>query len=92
MVGEDLGTVDEGVREKLAQFSVLSYRLLWFEENRPEQYPKLTLAAVSTHDLPTIAGLWSGADFEEQDTLGLRPKQRKLRQDASSLAKGNAYE
>ncbi len=73
VVGEDLGTVDDGVREKLAEFSVLSYRLLWFEENRPEHYPKLTLAAVSTHDLPTIAGLWSGADFDEQDALGLRP-------------------
>jgi 4-alpha-glucanotransferase len=74
VVGEDLGTVDEGVREKLAQFCVLSYKLLWFEENHPEQYPKMALAAVSTHDLPTIAGTWSGADFEEQKTLGLRPK------------------
>ena len=73
VVGEDLGTVDEGVREKLAEFSVLSYRLLWFEENKPEQYPKLALAAVSTHDLPTIAGLWTGADFEEQTELGLQP-------------------
>lgn len=73
VVGEDLGTVDEGVREKLAEFSVLSYRLLWFEENKPEQYPKLALAAVSTHDLPTIAGLWSGADFQEQTALGLKP-------------------
>ena len=73
VVGEDLGTVDEGVREKLAEFSVLSYRLLWFEENKPEQYPKLALAAVSTHDLPTIAGVWSGADFEEQTALGLQP-------------------
>src|ERR1700676_1305242 len=73
VVGEDLGTVDEGVREKLAEFSVLSYRLLWFEENKPEQYPKLALAAVSTHDLPTIAGIWSGADFEEQTALGLQP-------------------
>jgi 4-alpha-glucanotransferase len=74
VVGEDLGTVDEGVREKLAQFCVLSYKLLWFEENHPEQYPNMALAAVSTHDLPTIAGIWSGADFEEQTSLGLRPK------------------
>ena len=74
VVGEDLGTVDEGVREKLAQFCVLSYKLLWFEENHPEQYPKMAVAAVSTHDLPTIAGIWSGADFEEQSSLGLRPK------------------
>jgi 4-alpha-glucanotransferase len=74
VVGEDLGTVDEGVREKLAAYAVLSYRLLWFEENSPEHYPKLAVAAVSTHDLPTIAGIWSGADFEEQTELGLNPK------------------
>jgi 4-alpha-glucanotransferase len=74
IVGEDLGTVDDGVREKLAEHAVLSYRLLWFEENPPEQYPKLAVAAVSTHDLPTIAGIWSGADFDEQTELGLKPK------------------
>ena len=73
IVGEDLGTVDDGVREKLAEYCVLSYRLLWFEEHRPEHYPKLAVAAVSTHDLPTIAGIWSGADFEEQTALGLQP-------------------
>jgi 4-alpha-glucanotransferase len=73
IVGEDLGTVDEGVREKLAQYAVLSYRLLWFEEDPPEKYPRLALAAVSTHDLPTIAGIWSGADFDEQHQLELKP-------------------
>jgi 4-alpha-glucanotransferase len=73
IVGEDLGTVDEGVREKLTEYAVLSYRLLWFEEKPPEHYPKLAVAAVSTHDLPTIAGIWSGRDFEEQTQLGLKP-------------------
>jgi 4-alpha-glucanotransferase len=73
IVGEDLGTVDEGVREKLAEYGVLSYKLLWFEDKRPEHYPQLALAAVSTHDLPTVAGLWSGADLDEQTELGLAP-------------------
>ena len=73
IVGEDLGTVDEGVREKLADYAVLSYRLLWFEEKAPEHYPTQAVAAVSTHDLPTIAGIWSGTDFEEQTRLGLKP-------------------
>jgi 4-alpha-glucanotransferase len=66
--------VDQGVREKLAEYSILSYKLLWFEENGPEHYPRLALAAVSTHDLPTIAGIWTGADFAEQTNLGLEPK------------------
>jgi 4-alpha-glucanotransferase len=62
VVGEDLGTVEEGVREELAARQVLSYRLLWFEPGAPATYPELALAAVSTHDLPTIPGVWTGAD------------------------------
>jgi 4-alpha-glucanotransferase len=75
VVGEDLGTVEEGVRTQLAQSRILSYRLLWFENDPPAQYPELALAAVSTHDLPTIAGLWSGADLKAQRELGLEPNE-----------------
>jgi 4-alpha-glucanotransferase len=71
IVGEDLGTVEAGVRERLAESSILSYRLLWFEPNPPEQYPAAALTAITTHDLPTVAGLWTGADLEEQKQLGL---------------------
>ncbi|MBV9157624.1 MAG: 4-alpha-glucanotransferase [Acidobacteriaceae bacterium] len=73
VVGEDLGTVEPGVREKLADFRVLSYRVLWFEEKPPKQYPELSLASASTHDLPTIAGVWSGADLHDQANAGLEP-------------------
>ncbi|HUQ62506.1 MAG TPA: 4-alpha-glucanotransferase [Acidimicrobiales bacterium] len=62
VVGEDLGTVEEGVREELAARQVLSYRVLWFEPGAPSSYPEQALAAVSTHDLPTIPGVWTGAD------------------------------
>ncbi|WP_447980058.1 4-alpha-glucanotransferase [Candidatus Nitrospira bockiana] len=72
VVGEDLGTVEEGVREELSAHDILSYRLLWFEETPPSQYPVKALAAVSTHDLPTIAGVWTGADVETQRRLGLK--------------------
>jgi 4-alpha-glucanotransferase len=71
VVGEDLGTVEEGVRERLAAHGVLSYRVAWFEERPPAQYPELAMAAVTTHDLPTIAGLWTRADVREQRRLGL---------------------
>ena len=57
IVGEDLGTVEEGVRKQLAESRILSYRLLWFESDPPARYPELALAAVTTHDLPTVAGL-----------------------------------
>src|SRR5260370_19704131 len=71
VVGEDLGTVEAGVREELAAHGVLSYRVAWFEERPPARYPPLAMAAVTTHDLPTIAGLWTGADLAEQRALGL---------------------
>lgn len=73
VVGEDLGTVEEGVRERLAARRILSYRLLWFEADPPGRYPRGSLAAVTTHDLPTIAGLWTGADLRTQHELGLEP-------------------
>jgi 4-alpha-glucanotransferase len=71
VIGEDLGTVEPGVRERLAERRVLSVRLLWFEPRPPAEYPPLSLAAVTTHDLPTIAGLWSGADEAAQQKIGL---------------------
>ena len=66
VVGEDLGTVEDGVREAMAEHGVLSYRLLWFEEDDPTEWPAASMAAITTHDLPTVAGLWTGADVEEQ--------------------------
>jgi len=76
VVGEDLGTVQEGLRERLAAADVLSYRVLWFEREGPRfvapaRYPALAAATVSTHDLPTIAGWWGGVDIAEKATLGL---------------------
>jgi 4-alpha-glucanotransferase len=75
VVGEDLGTVEEEVRARLAAHRVLSYRLLWFEEEPPAEYPELSMAAVTTHDLPTVAGLWSGQDLAAQRRLGLNPNE-----------------
>ncbi|MGI8888073.1 MAG: 4-alpha-glucanotransferase [Nocardioidaceae bacterium] len=66
VVGEDLGTVEQGVRETLAEHNVLSYRLLWFEDHDPAEWTTSAMAAVATHDLPTVAGLWLGTDLAEQ--------------------------
>ena len=75
IVGEDLGTVEENARKQLSGIRVLSYRLLWFEKDTPAHYPKQALASITTHDLPTVAGLWSGADLEAQRKLGLQPNE-----------------
>lgn len=71
VVGEDLGTVESGLRETLAEHNMLSYRLLWFEPGSPESWPVDAMGAVTTHDLPTVAGLWDGSDVEAQRELGL---------------------
>ncbi len=70
VVGEDLGTVEAGVRETLAERSILSYKLLWFEPERPERWPRSAMGAITTHDLPTVAGLWTGADLQDQARAG----------------------
>ncbi len=78
VVGEDLGTVEPGVRERLAAEDVLSYRLAWFERSpdlagrrRAADYPPLALAAATTHDLPTVAGFLSGADLAHLLEIGV---------------------
>jgi 4-alpha-glucanotransferase len=86
VVGEDLGTVETGVRERLADHGILSYRVMWFEDGPTSRYPELAMAAVTTHDLPTIAGLWSGADLTEQRTLGLEPNEAALAATRKRLA------
>jgi 4-alpha-glucanotransferase len=70
VVGEDLGTVEDGFRGELQATDVLSTRLVWFEDDPPERYPSAALAMVTTHDLPTIAGVVSGADEAELEALG----------------------
>ncbi|MEN3336942.1 MAG: 4-alpha-glucanotransferase [Acidobacteriota bacterium] len=80
IVGEDLGTVEEDTRAELMRRKVLSYRLLWFEKGSPAKYPEQALAAVTTHDLPTIAGLWTGSDVAAQKELGMAPNEKGTRE------------
>jgi 4-alpha-glucanotransferase len=71
VVGEDLGTVEDETRQRMAECQVLSFRVLWFEPRPPAEYPPLAMAAVTTHDLPTIAGLHSGQDLVAQRAAGI---------------------
>lgn len=71
VAGEDLGTVEREVRRQLADNRMLSYRLLWFEDVTPDDYPRMSMAAITTHDLPTLAGLWNGADIAACREIGL---------------------
>lgn len=71
VIGEDLGTVEDGVRDDLAQIGVLSTRLVYFEDTGPSQWPPNVGGAVTTHDLPTIAGTWDRADARLRREAGL---------------------
>ncbi|MBM3485526.1 MAG: 4-alpha-glucanotransferase [Alphaproteobacteria bacterium] len=79
VVGEDLGTVPRGFRERLARAGILSYRLLFFEQEapsvyrKPTHYPRQATVTVSTHDLATLAAWWRGEDIVLRATLGLFP-------------------
>lgn len=85
VVGEDLGTVEPGVREALHARNVLSYRLLIFEPDL-EQVPEEALAAVTTHDLPTVPGIWSGSDAADQERAAVVPAPDALADMRSRLA------
>jgi 4-alpha-glucanotransferase len=79
VIGEDLGTVEPAMRREFRRRNILSYRLLWFENGAVRKFPRQALTAISTHDLFTLAGLWSGADYAEQEKLGLTPSDKERR-------------
>jgi 4-alpha-glucanotransferase len=85
IVGEDLGTVEDQVRETLAHFGILSYKLLYFERNGadfrlPSDYPASALTSTSTHDLATLAGYWTGEDIEARKQTGTIDEDSRLAQ------------
>ena len=79
VIGEDLGTVPDEVRQAMDRSRLLSYRLLVFshghdgEFKAPADYPRDALVASSTHDLATLAGYWEGRDIALRQELGLYP-------------------
>jgi 4-alpha-glucanotransferase len=75
VVGEDLGTVEDEVRHALEARGVLSYRVAWFEDEPPPRWPPMSLAAITTHDLPTVAGV---ADDVDDPDGAFAPRLRAL--------------
>ena len=78
VIGEDLGTVEDGVRETLAARRIGCTKVLWFADDHPAEWPDHALATITTHDLPTITGV-----FEEHDgDDGMRERLDALAPDA----------
>ena len=61
VVGEDLGTVEPRVRDALRDSNILGTKVWWFDQHQQE-WPAANLATVTTHDLPTVVGVWNGTD------------------------------
>ncbi len=88
VIGEDLGTVPDGLSEKLQASGILTYRLMYFEKHysgeqsflRPDEYPAHALVAANTHDLPTLRSFWSASDLALRDSLDLFPREDMLDQ------------
>jgi 4-alpha-glucanotransferase len=85
VVGEDLGTVPDGFRTKMAAANIMSYRVLLFEQNAetgeflpPNRYPRLAVAVAGNHDLATLRGWWRARDIDLKASLGLYPSAEEL--------------
>ncbi|CAN7657406.1 4-alpha-glucanotransferase [Trinickia sp. LjRoot230] len=93
VIGEDLGTVPPGFRERLAQAGLLGMRVLWFERGEkedgftaPKQWDDHAIATTTTHDLPTVAGWWQGHDIDWRNRIG-QTARRPDGRDPVALAK-----
>ncbi|MFT5838698.1 MAG: 4-alpha-glucanotransferase [Flavobacteriales bacterium] len=84
VIGEDLGTVPDEIRSKLADNGVYSYRVFFFEQAQdggffsPKHYPEQSMSTLTTHDMPTLAGYWHCDDLELGKELGLYPAEEIL--------------
>jgi 4-alpha-glucanotransferase len=79
VIGEDLGTVPEGFREKMADSGIWSYQVMMFERDDHGtfrdvgHYAPNALVTFNTHDLSTYAGWRSFSDLKLKRSLGIDP-------------------
>ncbi len=77
IVGEDLGVVPDGLRERMRELSLLRSQVLYFERDNtgefisPSSYARESLATVDSHDLPPLAAYFDAHDLEQLLELGL---------------------
>ncbi len=97
VVGEDLGTVPAGFRERLIERGILSYRLLYFEQNTgsgefiaPDEYAAFALATIGSHDLATLKGWWLANDVDIRERHDLYPDPMEGRRQRDTRKKEKA--
>jgi len=75
VIGEDLGTVPSEFRRRARDAGIAGMDVLWFERDGqrclpPDEWRDDAVAMTTTHDLPTVAGWWKGADLQLRQALG----------------------
>ncbi|MBA5761322.1 4-alpha-glucanotransferase [Vibrio sp. 404] len=85
VIGEDLGTVPDEIVDKLRDAGVHSYKVFFFETSKqdggylsPAHYASQSMAALCTHDMPTLRGFWHCDDLKMGKELGLYPNEEQL--------------
>jgi 4-alpha-glucanotransferase len=79
VVGEDLGVVPPGLRERMQELSLLRSQVVCFERDdsgafqAPGSYARTSLATVNTHDMPPLLGYFGAHDIDQMRTLGVLP-------------------
>jgi 4-alpha-glucanotransferase len=72
VVGEDLGTVPEGVRERMARDGMLRSWVFEFESTLDDplpEPPREVLASLATHDMSRFSSFLWGHDIDESEKL-----------------------
>ena len=93
VIGEDLGTVPAGLRDRLEAREVLGMRVLWFERDKdgdftpPDQWHRQAASMTGTHDLPTVAGWWQERDIDWTWALGRTSRAENEAADRGTRAK-----
>jgi len=76
VIGEDLGTVPQEIRQSMRDIGMYSYKVMVFELDetgrcrKPGDYPTRSVVTVTTHDMPPIAGVWSESDIKARQRIG----------------------
>jgi 4-alpha-glucanotransferase len=76
IVGENLGTVPPAVNQAMARHNIRGmhvgqFGVTWDHNHALDAVPEHAVASLNTHDTPTFAGFWSGADIDDRVDLGL---------------------
>ena len=91
VIGEDLGTVQPEFRARLARAGIAGMDVLWFQRDGdafmpPAEWRRDAVAMTTTHDLPTVAGWWKGADIMTRSAIGLADEKAETKQRAQDRA------